>query len=298
MITFRHFLTSLVAVFLALAVGIVLGGGPLSDVTDPDPAPAAATEDSASASASDAAGAYAEGFTTAVGPLLTGAKLAERGVAVVSAPGVNEETLTALAEQVSAAGGAITGRYSLTDSMLAPEQKSLVDTLGSQLMTQQGKTISADATTYDRIGQLLGLAVATTTPEGAAPSGKQTAIVDSLIGAGLVSFEGAVARKAPLVLLVLGGEPAAEGGDSITAGIAAGLSRAAVGVVVAGTLADGGEGQLGRLRAEPVSAEVATVDGIDTAAGRVSTVLALSRALGTKGGAFGASGADGPAPLG
>ena len=45
MITFRHFLTSLVAVFLALAVGIVLGGGPLSDVTDPDPAPAAATED-------------------------------------------------------------------------------------------------------------------------------------------------------------------------------------------------------------------------------------------------------------
>ena len=105
-------------------------------------------------------------------------------------------------------------------------------------------------------------------------------------------------RRAPLVLLVLGGEPAAEGGDSIMAGIAAGLSRAATGVVVAGTLADGGEGQIGRLRAEPVSAEVATVDGIDTAAGRVTTVLTLSRALGTKGGAFGASGADGPAPLG
>ena len=95
-----------------------------------------------------------------------------------------------------------------------------------------------------------------------------------------------------------GGEPAAEGGDSITSGIAAGLVRAAVGVVVVGTLADGGEGQIGRLRADPVSAEVATVDGIDTAAGRVSTVLALSRALGVRGGAFGASGADGPAPLG
>ena len=58
--------------------------------------------------------------------------------------------------------------------MVAPEQKSLVDTLGSQLMTQQGKTIAADATTYDRIGQLLGVAIATTTPEGDAPSGKQT----------------------------------------------------------------------------------------------------------------------------
>jgi hypothetical protein len=293
MITFRHFLTSLVAVFLALAVGIVLGGGPLSDVTDPDPAPASATEDAAA----DPAGAYAEGFAGAVGPLLTSARLAERGVAVVTAPGVNEETLTALAEQVTAAGGAITGRYSLTDAMVAPEQKALVDTLGSQLMTQQGKTIAADATTYDRIGQLLGVAIATTTPEGDAPSGKQTAVIDSLLGAGLLAFEGTVTRRAPLVLLVLGGEPAAEGGDAITAGLAAGLSRAA-GVVVAGTLADGGEGQIGRLRAEPVSAEVATVDGIDTAAGRVTTVLTLSRALAVKGGAFGASGADGPAPLG
>ena len=294
MITFRHFLTSLVAVFLALAVGIVLGGGPLSDVTDPDPAPAAATE----GAAGDPAGVYAEGFAGAVGPQLTSAKLAERGVAVVTAPGVNEETLTALAEQVAAAGGAITGRYSLTDAMVAPEQKALVDTLGSQLMTQQDKTIAADATTYDRIGQLLGIAIATTTPEGDAPSGKQTAVIDSLLGADLLAFEGTVTRRAPLVLLVLGAEPAAEGGDAIIAGIAAGLSRAATGVVVAGTLADGGEGQIGRLRAEPVSAEVATVDGIDTAAGRVTTVLTLSRALTAKGGAFGASGADGPAPLG
>jgi hypothetical protein len=293
MITFRHFLTSLVAVFLALAVGIVLGGGPLSDVTDPDPAPVSATE-----GATDPATVYAEAFAGAVGPLLTSARLAEREVAVVTAPGVNEETLTALAEQVTAAGGAITGRYSLTEAMVAPEQKALVDTLGSQLMTQQGKTIAADATTYDRIGQLLGVGIATTTPEGDAPSGKQTAIIESLLGADLLAFEGTVTRRAPLVLFVLGGEPAAEGGDTITAGIAAGLSRAAAGVVVAGTLADGGEGQIGRLRADPVSAEVASVDGIDTAAGRVSTVLTLSRALSTKGGAFGASGADGPAPLG
>ncbi|PUA79224.1 copper transporter [Nocardioides currus] len=294
MITFRHFLTSLVAVFLALAVGIVLGGGPLSDVTSSDPAPAAVTEDGSA----DPAAVYADGFAGAVGPALTSGKLAERGVAVVTAPGVNEETLTALAEQVSAAGGSITGRFSLTDAMVAPEQKSLVDTLGSQLMTQQGKEIAADATTYDRIGQLLGIAIATTAAEGDAPSAKQKAVIDSLLGADLVGFDGTVARRAPLVLLVLGSEPAADGGDAILAALATGLSRAAAGVVVAGTVADGGEGQVGRLRAEPVSAQVATVDGIDTAAGRVTTVLTLARAMDTDGGAFGASGADGPAPLG
>jgi hypothetical protein len=43
-ITFRHFITTIVAVFFALAVGVALGGGPLSDLDDPRPAPVAATE--------------------------------------------------------------------------------------------------------------------------------------------------------------------------------------------------------------------------------------------------------------
>jgi hypothetical protein len=291
-ITFRHFLTSIVAVFFALAVGIALGGGPLSDFSDPAPVAASDTTED------DPARAYAEGFATAIGPVLTSAKLADRSVAVVTVPGVNEEILTSLAEEVSAAGGTITGRYSLTDDMVSPDQKALVDTLGAQLMTQQGKAIAADATTYDRIGQLLGVAVATTTPEGEPATDQQNRIIETLVGADLLTLDGSVTERAPLVLLVVGGEPADEGGDAILSGLASGLSRAAGGVVVAGTLADGGEGQVGRLRAEPVSAEVATVDGIDTPAGRVTAVLALARSLSTKGGAFGASGADGPVPLG
>jgi hypothetical protein len=69
-------------------------------------------------------------------------------------------------------------------------------------------------------------------------------------------------------------------------------------VVVAGTTADGGEGQLGRFRDEAAAAEVTTVDGVDTAAGQVATVMALGRSVETRGGSFGASGADGPVPLG
>ncbi|QIK76429.1 copper transporter [Nocardioides piscis] len=293
MITFRHYLTTIVAVFLALAVGIVLGGGPLSDVGDDSQSPAASVEAS-----STPPGTYADGFAGAVGPTLTAGRLDGRAVAVVTMPGVNEETLTALAEQVKGAGGTITKRYALTDQMVAPDQKALVDTLGAQLMTQQGDAVAADATTYDRIGQLLGLAVASTEPAGEEPSAKHAGILDSLGGAGLVATEGDPARRAPLVLLVLGDEPDAEGGDAISAGLTAGLARSAAGVVVAGTVADGGDGQLGRLRGEPVSAEVTTVDGIDVAAGRVTAVLALARSLDERGGAFGASGADGPVPLG
>lgn len=300
MITFRHFLTSIVAVFLALAVGIALGGGPLSSVGDDQkPTGAAPATDMA------APGGYAEAFATAVSPTLLDGALADRPVAVVTVPGVDEQVLAQLAEQIAAAGGSVSGRYSLTDAMVSPSEKALVDTLGSQLMSQQGKAIPADASTYERIGQLVGLAVATTSEAGDEPNSKQASITQSLVGADLLSLDGDVDKRAPLVLLVLGAQPDPEGGDAILSGMATGLARAATGVVVVGKVADGSadaadgaDGQIARLRAEPVSAEVTTVDGIDTAAGRATTVLALARALTTRGGAFGASGADGAVPLG
>lgn len=291
--TFRQHLTTLVAVFVALAVGIVLGGGLLSDVTE-----AASTGTSAPVEETAPQAAYTESFTGAVAPALVAGRLTDRQVSLVTVPGADEQVVTALTERIAAAGGAVAARYDLTETMVGPDQKTLVDTLGSQLMTQQGDAIAPEATTYDRIGQLLGLAAATTTPEGEATNGKGRAILESLTGADLVTAPADVERRAPLVLLVLGGEPAAEGGDAILAGLVTGLARAATGVVVVGDTADGGEGQLGRLRAEPVSAEVATVDGVETTAGQVTTVIALARAIETRGGSFGASGADGPLPLG
>ena len=105
-------------------------------------------------------------------------------------------------------------------------------------------------------------------------------------------------RRAPLVLVVLGTDADDEGSDAILAGLVQGLAAQATGVVVAGTLADGGDGQLGRLRADPAAAGVATLDGVDTLAGQVATVMALQRSVTTPGGSFGASGADGAVPLG
>ena len=85
---------------------------------------------------------------------------------------------------------------------------------------------------------------------------------------------------------------------AVLAGIVEGLAAQSTGVVVAGTLLDGGTGQLGRLRSDPAAAVVASVDGIDTVAGRFATILALQRSLSTPGGSFGASGADGALLLG
>jgi len=296
-ITLRHHLLTIVAVFLALAAGIVLGGGPLSDV---GPTVATAGGEREAAPADDQAQVdYTESFVSAVGPATVGGRLAERSVALVTVPGADEQLVGALAEQVTAAGGTVSARYDLADDLVDPSQKSLVDTLGSQLLTQQAEgDVAADASTYDRLGQLLGLAVASKDAEGQDVNGKARAIADAISGAGLMAEPAEVAQRSPLVLLVLGTDAEDDGSDAILAGLAQGLAAQASGVVVAGVTADGGAGQLGRFRADPASAGVASLDGIDTAAGRVATILTLQRSLSTPGGAFGASGADGPVPLG
>ena len=297
MITLRHHLLTIVAVFLALAAGIVLGGGPLSDV---GPTAATSSGEADTAPAADRAQTdYTESVVSALGPATVSGRLAERSVAVVTVPGADEQVVTALTEQVTAAGGTVSARYDLSADIVDPGQKSLVDTLGSQLLTQQAEgDVAAEASTYDRIGQLLGLAIATKEAAGQDVNGKARAIVDAVSGAGLMAKPGEVAQRSPLVLVVLGTDAGDEGSDAILAGLAQGLAVQAGGVVVAGATSDGGEGQLGRLRADPVSAAVATLDGVDTAAGRVATILTLQRSLSTPGGAFGASGADGPVPLG
>ena len=298
MISLRHHLLTIVAVFLALATGIVLGGGPLSHVgarvtsvateqTSPAPDPGAAST------------TYGEAFATAVAPGLVAGTLADRQVAVVTVPGADERLVTALTDEVVAAGGTVSGRWALTADLVDPAQKSLVDTLGSQLMTQQAsKDIPAESSTYDRMGHLLGLALATKEPGGDDVMGKARGIIEAISGAALVVTPDDVERRAPLVLVVLGTDADDEGSDAILAGLGAGLAAAGVGVVVAATIEDGDAGQLARFRADPVAATVASVDGIDTAAGRVATIRTLARSLTTPGGAFGAAGADGPLPLG
>lgn len=297
MITLRHHVLTIVAVFLALAAGIVLGGGPLSEV---GPTVATAGQEKSEAPPTATAQAdYTERFVTALEPPVIAGRLADRSVALVTVPGADEQVVSALAAQVEAAGGSVSARYDLSEDLVDAGQKSLVDTLGSQLVTQQAEgDVAAEASTYDRFGQLLGLAVATKDAAGEDVNGKSRAIADAISGAGLMAKPDDVARRSPLVLLVLGTDADDAGSDAILAGLAGGLAAQATGVVVAGATSDGGSGQLGRFRADPAAAAVASIDGIDTVAGRVATILTLQRSLTTPGGSFGASGSDGAVPLG
>lgn len=297
MISFRTHLVTLVSVFLALAVGVVLGGGPLSEVGRTDGAGSTAT-DLEAAARTEAAADYGDRFALESAASLYAGRLAERQVSVVTLPGAPTQTVEALTEQVTAAGGTVTGTHALSEAMVSPHEKSLVDTLGSQLAAQLPQdTVSADAPTYERIGQLLGFALAVTTPEPGESTAQTSAVLEGMRGAELLPDTDPVETRSPLLLVVLGDEVDGEGGDDIVGGLVRGLARSALGVVVAGETSDGSD-QVGRLRAASALGTATSVDGVETAPGRVAAVLGLARSLTVQGGAFGASGADGALPLG
>lgn len=304
MISFRSHVVSLIAVFLALAVGVVLGGGPLADL-------GRASGNAASASSGEKLrSSYADAFAEAGAARLVGTGLKGRSVALVQLPGADPTAVKELVDQVKTAGATIGGNYPLASGLLDPGQKSLVDTLGEQLVADQdpGSGVDPSAATYERTGQLLGSAIASTDAAGAPTDDTGSAVLQSLRGADLLGSSRAPARRAPLVLVVLGAEPDADdssaaksvgaGRDAILADLTKGLASVSVGTVVVGTTASGEDGQLARLRDAGSDSTAATVDGYDSALGRVTAVLALERALTQDGGSFGASGADGAVPLG
>lgn len=289
MISYRHHVVSLVAVFLALAVGVALGGGPLSELGR-DARATSATTRHEQQQARRTVG-FGDQFATAAAPTLYAGRLKDHPVSIVTLPGADGGVVSSLAAQVEQAGGTVTGTWKAQRSLVNAGEKSLVDTLGSQLMTQLGgDVVPAGSSTYDRIGRLLGLSLAGTELS----SDKVTSLRQSLAGADLVTAP-QNAGRASLVLVVLG----RDGVDpAILSGLLSGLSATATGVVVAGDTASGATGDLHGLRAEPVADKVATVDGAESAVGQVTTVLALARSLKVQGGSFGASGSDGAVPLG
>jgi hypothetical protein len=291
LISFRTHVVSLVAVLLALAAGVALGGGPLSEVGRSSLASAPGAEqreDGRTASFGDA-------FAAQAAPTLYAGRLDTHPVAVVTLPGADERVVAGLGAEIEKASGEVPATYDVQPALVDPAEKSLVDTLGSQLVTQLGTdAVDEGAVTYDRIGQLLGLAVASTTGTGTAADEKTSSVRQSLAGADLVVSPEGEPKRAGLVLVVLGDDT----DDDILAGLLSGLAAQSAGVVAVGDTASAGDGDLAALRTSPQAADVATVDGVEHDLGRVSATLALIRSLTNRGGAFGASGSDGAVPLG
>lgn len=296
MISFRHHLLSLVAVFVALAVGVVLGGGPLSELgrDDEEAAPQAATDDGLGTRA-----AFGDAFAEDTSAVLYGDRLSGQQITLVTLAGADEDVVEGVTAQIEAAGASVAGRYDGRERLTAPGEQGYVDSLGAQLVEDNdlGDSIPSDLSSHEKIGRLLGRAVVSPEENGEEADVVAQAVLDTLESGELVTTAQEATGRTPLVVVVLGEERDDAAATSLLAGLTEGLGSAALGEVVVGTTASGDDGDLALLRGEDTEG-FSTVDGGDTLVGQVTTVLALAAALEGTLGSYGADGADGAVPVG
>ena len=309
MITFRYHIVTLVSVFLALAIGIALGGGPLKGEVDnslvKELAARKKTENQRRITIRQlrAAATFTDGYAKATAPRVLAGTLKGVPVAVVSLPGAAQTTVTDIQGLVRTAGGRLVGSYRVGAKLGDDTNKGLVDQLGTQMMAQApGLEVPSDASTYERFGLLLGRAIGTKDKGVQRYDATSTAVVSGFSTAGLVSAVGTPKRRASVVLMVTGSGGTSDkdaGINEIHAVVADSMTDEVSTVVLAGPADAARSGGLLRKVRDDVNlaSVLSTVDSAGTGAGAVVTLLAAAQDLAAGTGQYGAvNAADGPVP--
>lgn len=284
MISLRRHVLTLVAVFLALAIGVVLGSTTVTTsirdaLVDRQESTAAQLEQAIAER--DTAQRQAErldGMAAAVRPVVADKVLDKRPVLLLVAPGVTAETTASIRAAVTAAGATEAGVVTLTDKSLDTGSDTELQTLVENLPI--GDPLPAEADPGTRLGTALGRA-ALLHRDDAAPQlddDKRATVFTTLADAGFISYDKGTVRPGQLLLMVTG-PGRDDGAGERLASVARSMDAAGAGAVVAGGAdSDGPATALGVLRAAEASG-VSTVDDADSEAGALAVVLALSEQL-------------------
>lgn len=312
MIDFRYHIVSIVGIFLALAVGLVLGTTTLNPVLTQNlnANVKALTSDKQTLrdqlSKSEQNLAHAGAFISAVEQPLISGRLAGHKVLVVAAPGAPADLRRAMTKGVADAGGLVTGQIAISDDYLDPaNQARLGDVVNS--VAPGSVTLPKGGTSGQRAAQLLASLLVSKTPSATA-SPEAASALDALAQAKFVKLLSTGVGPADLVLVVSDDGPGDKATPSPTASasvtnndslldLVGAADSAGGGVVVVGT-ADAAKGSLlSAVRSSGTSDTVSTVDSADSPQGTVQAVYALLAQLRGDTGTYGAnSGADLPLP--
>jgi outer membrane murein-binding lipoprotein Lpp len=299
-ISFRYHLVSIAAVFLALAVGVVLGSAGVSDrllsaVSNQADDLAGQVQTLRAERDALAAGQRAsDEFARRVGPAAVRGLLRGSTVTLVTsgADPADRDAVLALLQQAEAAVG---GEVALTPAVGDPARGDQLRALTAELLPT-GAQLPAATDTGSLVGGLLGgIVLAPAGQPGGQPIAAQQAdaVLAGLAAAGFVA-PGQRPQPGNVVLVLTGGAlQGVDAGDAaaVTARLAAQLDRAGGGAVLAGrTGSADATGPVGVARAEPGIVErISTVDDVQTGAGQVSAVLALREQLDGRAGSYGTS---------
>ncbi|MEV0999276.1 copper transporter [Nonomuraea sp. NPDC050202] len=310
MIDFRYHLVSTVAIFLALAVGIVLGTtllqGPAVKSIEEVTAGLTASNDELRAQIDTLRGREAgnDQFIISATADLVAGDLAGQRVLLVESPGSSNAVREASEQVLDQAGAEISGRVALSEKFFDPKTKGVLDGLVNQLKPVN-MVFPATATSWDRAAALLAAALVTTDQaQGGTPNPATADVLSTFEAGGLLTAEGDPVKRATLVVM-FAPERAYEGENAETqagaiVSVADGLDVGSQGTVLAGmadSAASPGDA-ISAVRDEgEVSKRVSTVDTADMPVGRVAIVYSLREQMSGRAGQYGVGkGASAPVP--
>ncbi len=303
MISLRYHAISIAAVFLALAVGVVLGASGVSErllgalttkADDLGGQVQALTVQRDELAASQRA---SDEFAKRVGPAVVKGTLQGQTVALVTAS-VDPADRDAVVALLGQAGATVTGEVALTDAVGDPARADQLRELTARLLPT-GAQLPAAADTGSLAGGLLGGVLFS--KSGTKPD-QEKAVLSGLASAGFV-LPGDPPAQANLALVLTGG--ALTGVDApdaaaVVARLAAQLDTSGGGAVLAGRAGSSdATGAVGVARADPtITTKMSTVDNLQSGTGQLSTVLALRDQLQGQAGRYGVAptAADGSSP--
>ncbi|OLF11833.1 copper transporter [Actinophytocola xanthii] len=308
MISLRYHVVSITAVFLALAVGVVLGSTTLSrsllsGLTDDNEQLATQVSDlEAQRNAQQAQLADADDFAATVGPMAVRGQLDQRTVVIITTAGADPADRDALKTLLGDAGARVTGELQLTEAFSNPEKADQVKDIVIRLLPA-GVQLPTASDPGSLAGGLLGplLLIGKDDNKPQASADETAAALAGLTEGGFVKAAQRV-EPAQLAVVLTGGAAEGDGaGDqaATVARFATQVDRSGAGAVLAGGAGSAdGTGAVGVVRADTAATSIlSTVDNVATPAGRVVTVLALREQLEGGTGRYGSAGnAEAPAP--
>lgn len=303
MINFRYHIVSLMAVFLALSVGIVLGvtlRGPVDQglvqqaATDRNQV----TELRAELDRRNALDDYRDAWIQRGGKELTANMLTDRTVALIVMPDAPTAVVNNMSTAVTDAGGTLTHTIKINKDVFDTTKVDAV-TKALQLLSPQLQ-LSDSMTTGTKVGLAVGrMALAKQTVERDPVA---TELNQALTKSGLVSVNSKSTQLAELAIVVTAPAPDVRPtSETLTDHVQfdQALWAMAAGAVVAGPNSDDIEGtDVLSIRNDPIAVDqLSTVDVADLSSGVATTIMAGKEQLLSGQGHYGAlTKADAPLP--
>jgi hypothetical protein len=288
MVDFRYHLISIIAVFLALGLGILMGSVVLDDrfvehlnqqVQNFDERNDELQEQIDGLTAQVEA---SQDYAIQSAPWLLEDQLQGRSVVVVQMEGIDGETVSQLRSTIESAGGAIPTTITLTEKFALegePERDQLALAIDSTATTVRELRVEAASLLGDRIGAAAVEAGTTNRPQFVAQQ-RLAGLLRQLQDAGFVAVDGtpdlAVIPSGSLFLFAAG-SPERPGYDPapMSVGFVSSLSERGT-TVLAGEPLNSEWGVVQAIRDDgEASTRLSTVDQIETLEGRIAVALGL-----------------------